>query len=52
MARKVEAKVQEAQKWKSTVESTSKSRQDDDNHLQGLQAEVERLRSAARAHDP
>ena len=49
--RKVEAKVQEAQKWKSMVESTSKSRQDDDNHMQGLQAEVERLRSAARAHD-
>jgi chromosome segregation ATPase len=49
--RKVEAKVQEAQKWKSIVESTSKSRQEEDDHTQGLQAEVERLRSAARAHD-
>jgi len=47
--RTVGAKVQEAQKWKSMVESTSKRRQDDDNHTQGLQ--VERPRSATRAYD-
>ncbi|KAI9508782.1 hypothetical protein F5148DRAFT_1299180 [Russula earlei] len=49
--RKVETKVQEAQKWKSLVDSTSQSRQSDDDRTQELQAEVERLQSAARAHD-
>jgi chromosome segregation ATPase len=49
--RKVEAKVQEAQRWKAMVDSTSRSRQDDDDHTQGLQAEVDRLQSAARAYD-
>lgn len=49
--RKVEAKAQEAQRWKAMVDSTSRSRQDDDDHTQGLQAEVDRLQSAARAYD-
>lgn len=49
--RKVEAKVQEAQRWKSMVDSASRVRQDDDDHTQELQAEVERLQSAARAYD-
>ncbi|KAI9445200.1 GRIP domain-containing protein [Lactarius indigo] len=48
---KVEAKVQEAQKWKAIVDSASQSRQDDDGRTQELQAEVERLQSAARAYD-
>ena len=49
--RKVEAKVQESQRWKAMVDSASRSRQDDDDHTQELQAEVERLQSAARAYD-
>ena len=49
--RKVEAKVQEAQRWKAMVDSASRSRQDDDDHTQELQAEVERLQSAAHAYD-
>lgn len=48
---KVEAKVQEAQKWKAMVDSASRSRQDDNGRTQELQAEVERLQSAARAYD-
>lgn len=48
---KVEAKVQESHTWKAMVDSASRSRQDDDDHTQELQAEVERLQSAARAHD-
>ncbi|KAH9175358.1 hypothetical protein EDB89DRAFT_1847846 [Lactarius sanguifluus] len=48
---KVEVKVQEAQKWKAMVDSTSQSRQDDDGRTQELQAEVEKLQSAARAYD-
>ena len=49
--RKVEAKVQEAQRWKSMVDTASQSRQDDDDRMQGLQVEVEKLRSAARTRD-
>ena len=49
--RKVEAKVQESQRWKAMVDSASRSRQDDDDHTQELRAEVERLQSAARAYD-
>ncbi|KAI0257559.1 hypothetical protein BJV78DRAFT_1349405 [Lactifluus subvellereus] len=49
--RKVEAKVQEAQKWKAMVDTTSQSRQDDDDRTQELQVEVERLQLAARAHN-
>lgn len=49
--RKVESKVQEAQKWKAMVDTTSQSQQDDDDRTQELQVEVERLRLAARAHD-
>ncbi|KAI0307801.1 hypothetical protein B0F90DRAFT_1813194 [Multifurca ochricompacta] len=49
--RKVEAKVHEAQRWKSMVDTTSQSRQDDDDRTHELQAEVERLRLAARAYD-
>jgi chromosome segregation ATPase len=48
---KVEAKVQEAQRWKSVVDTASQSQQDDDDRMQGLQVEVERLRSAARTRD-
>jgi len=48
---KVEAKVQDAQKWKAMVDSASRTRQDDDDRTQELQAEVERLQSAARAYD-
>lgn len=48
---KVEVKVQEAQKWKAMVDSASQSRQDDDGRTQELQAEVEKLQSAARAYD-
>jgi hypothetical protein len=48
---KVEAKVQESQKWKAMVDSASRSRQDGDDHTQELQAEVESLQSAARAYD-
>ncbi|KAH9082079.1 GRIP domain-containing protein [Lactarius deliciosus] len=48
---KVEVKVQETQKWKAMVDSTSQSRQDDDGRTQELQAEVEKLQSAARAYD-
>ena len=49
--RKVEAKVQESQRWKAMVDSASRSRQDDDDHTQELRAEVERLQSATRAYD-
>jgi hypothetical protein len=49
--RKVEAKVQEAQRWKAMVDTASQSRQDDDDRTRELQAEVERLQLAARAHD-
>jgi len=49
--RKVEAKGQEAQRWKSMVDTASQSRQDDDDRMQGLQGEVERLRLAALARD-
>jgi chromosome segregation ATPase len=49
--RKVEAKVQEAKRWKAMVDSASQSRQDDDDRTQELQAEVEGLQLAARAHD-
>src|SRR6266850_1834288 len=49
--RKVEAKVQEAQRWKSMVDTASQSRQDDEDRMQGLQVEVEKLRSAARTRD-
>jgi len=49
--RKVEAKVQEAQRWKSMVDTASQSRQDDDDRMQGLQVEVEKLRLAARTRD-
>ena len=49
--RKVEAKVQEAQRWKSMVDTASQSRQVDDDRMQGLQAEMERLRLAARTRD-
>lgn len=48
---KVEAKVQEAQKWKAMVDSASRVRQDDDDRTQELQAEVEKLQSATRAYD-
>ena len=48
--RKVEAKVQEAQRWRSMVDTASQSRQDDNDRAQGLQVEVERLRLAAREH--
>jgi len=49
--RKVEAKVQEAQRWKSVVDTASQSRQVDDDRMQDLQAEMEKLRSAARTRD-
>ena len=49
--RKVEAKVQEAQRWKSMVDTASQSRQVDDDRMQGLQAEMEGLRLAARTRD-
>jgi chromosome segregation ATPase len=49
--RKVEAKVQEAQKWKSMVDTASQGRQVDDDRIQGLQAEMEGLRLAARTRD-
>jgi chromosome segregation ATPase len=49
--RKVQAKVQEAQRWKSMVDAASQNQQDDDDRTQGLQVELERLRLAARAHD-
>lgn len=48
---KVEAKLQEAQKWKSIVDTASQNRQDDDDRTQGLQGEVERLRLATRAQE-
>jgi len=49
--RKVEAKQQEAQRWKSMVDTVSQSRQDDDGGTQELQIEVERLRLATRTHE-
>lgn len=49
--RKVEAKLQEAQKWKSMVDAASQNQQDDDGRTQGLQVEVERLRLATRTHE-
>ena len=49
--RKVEAKVQEAQKWKSMVDTASQGRQVDDDRIQGLQAEMDGLRLAARTRD-
>jgi predicted RNase H-like nuclease (RuvC/YqgF family) len=49
--RKVEAKVQEAQRWKAMVDTASQSRQDDDDRTQELQAQVEKLQLTARAHD-
>ena len=49
--RKVEAKLQEAQRWKSMVDTASQNRQDDDDRTQGLQVEVERLRLATRTHE-
>jgi chromosome segregation ATPase len=48
---KVEAKLQEAQRWKSMVDTASQNRQEDDDRTQGLQVEVERLRLATRAHE-
>jgi hypothetical protein len=44
--RKVEAKVQEAQGWKSMVDTASQSQQVDDHRMQDLQAEMEKPRSA------
>jgi chromosome segregation ATPase len=49
--RKVEAKQQEAQRWKSMVDTASQNRQEDDDHTQELQKEVERLRLATRTHE-
>lgn len=49
--RKVEAKQQEAQRWKSMVDTASQNRQEDDDHAQELQKEVERLRLATRTHE-
>ena len=49
--RNVEAKVQEAQRWKSMVDTASQSRQDDGDRMQDLQVEVEKLRLAARTRD-
>ena len=49
--RKVEAKQQEAQRWKSMVDTASQNRQEDDDHTQELQNEVERLRLATRTHE-
>ncbi len=49
--RKVEAKVQEAQRWKSVVDTASQSRQVDDDRMQDLQADMEKLRSAVRTRD-
>jgi chromosome segregation ATPase len=49
--RNVEAKAQEAQRWKSMVDTASQSRQDHDDRMQGLQVDVERLRLAARTRD-
>ena len=48
---KVEAKLLEAQKWKSMVDTASQNQQDDDDRTQGLQVEVERLRLATRTHE-
>ena len=48
---KVEAKLLEAQKWKSVVDTASQNQQDDDDRTQGLQVEVERLRLATRTHE-
>jgi chromosome segregation ATPase len=48
---KVEAKQQEAQKWKSMINTTSQNRQEDDGHTQELQKEVEKLRLATRSHE-
>ncbi len=50
-SRKVEAKQQEAQRWKSMVDTASQNRQEDDGHTQELQKEVERLRLATRTHE-
>jgi len=49
--RKVEAKQQEAQRWKFMVDTASQNRQDDDDRTRELQIEVERLRLATRAHE-
>lgn len=49
--RKVEAKQQEAQRWKSMVDTASQNRQEDDDHTQELQKEVERLILATRTHE-
>jgi chromosome segregation ATPase len=48
---KVEAKQQEAQRWKSMVDTASENRQEDNDHTQELQKEVERLRLATRTHE-
>ena len=49
--RKVEAKQQEAQRWKSMVDTASQDRQEDEDHTEELQREVERLRLATRTHE-
>ena len=49
--RKVGAKQQEAQRWKSMVDTASQNRQEDDDHTQELQKEVERLRLATLTHE-
>jgi len=49
--RKVEAKQQEAQRWKSMVDTASQNQQDDDDRSRELQIEVERLRLATRTHE-
>jgi chromosome segregation ATPase len=49
--RKVEAKQQEAQRWKSMVDTASQNRQEDDDHTLELQKEVERLRLATHTHE-
>jgi len=49
--RKIEAKQQEAQRWKSVVDTASQNRQEDDGHTQELQKEVERLGLATRTYE-